>query len=203
MDLQPVELEGNNVRLVPMSMDYFDQLCEAGLHEQLWRVTTTVIRNREDMRAYIAEALDTQAVGTALPFVIVEKSTMRVVGSTRYGNIATAHKRLEIGWTWITPRWQRTYVNTETKFLLLKHAFETLGCIRVEFKTDSLNEQSRKALAGIGAKKEGTLRNHMIVPGGRKRHSVYFSITDSEWPGVKRGLVERLGRHSPDSGSRT
>jgi RimJ/RimL family protein N-acetyltransferase len=180
-------------------MEYLDQLCDAGLDERLWQVTTTVIRNREDMRQYLEEALDLQSAGTALSFVIIEKSTMRAVGSTRYANVAKPHRRLEIGWTWITPHWQRTYVNTEAKYLLLRHAFETLGCIRVEFKTDSRNEQSRKALAGIGATEEGTMRNHMIVPGGRIRHSVYFSIIDSEWPEVKKRLEERLRRLSSPS----
>jgi RimJ/RimL family protein N-acetyltransferase len=152
------------------------------------------------MRAYIAEALELQAAGTALPFVVIEKSTGAIVGSTRFGNIAVPHRRLEIGWTWITPRWQRTYVNTETKYLLLKHAFETLGCIRVEFKTDSLNRQSQNALAGIGATEEGTMRNHMIVGGGRKRHSVYFSIIDAEWPDVKKRLEGRLQRYDRAGG---
>ncbi|HTP13533.1 MAG TPA: GNAT family protein [Bacteroidota bacterium] len=190
----PLALEGNHVRLVPLEMVHLDALYEAGNDERLWQVTTTVIRSREDMRDYIAEALEQQAARIALPFVIVVKSTGEVVGSTRFGNVAPVHKRVEIGWTWINPRWQRTYVNTETKYLLLRHAFETLGCIRVEFKTDSLNLQSRKALAGIGAVEEGTMRNHMIVPGGRKRHSVYFSIIDAEWPEVRKKLEARLAR---------
>ncbi len=202
MEVRPIELEGERIRLAPLSMDHLDELCDAGLHDELWRVTTSVIRNREDMRKYIAEALNGQSAGTAVPFVIIEKSTSRVVGSTRYGNIERTHRRLEIGWTWITPHWQRTYVNTEAKYLLLRHAFETLGCIRVEFKTDSLNEQSRKALAGIGATEEGTMRNHMIVAGGRKRHSVYFSVIDSEWPAVKRRLEKRLRQLRPPSKAR-
>ncbi len=194
MNLLPVELEGKSVRLVPMTMEHLDALFGAGTDEQLWRVTTSVIRNRDDMRAYIAEALEQQKAGTGLPFVIIEKSAGAIVGSTRFGNIAVPHRRVEIGWTWITPRWQRTSVNTETKYLMLKHAFETLGCIRVEFKTDSLNQQSRQALRGIGATEEGTMRNHMIVHGGRKRHSVYFSIIEAEWPDVKNRLESRLAR---------
>ncbi len=201
MNVSPVQLEGERVRLLPLSMEHLDPLYEAGKDEQLWQVTTSVVRSREDMRAYIAEALDQQTAGTALPFVVVEKSVGQVVGSTRFGNITPVHKRVEIGWTWIAPRWQRTHVNTEMKLLMLRHAFETLGCIRVEFKTDSLNTQSRNALTGIGAIEEGTLRNHMIVPGGRRRHSVYFSIVDTEWPGVRQKLEDRLTR-LPGSGNR-
>ncbi len=194
MEIAPMTLEGAHVRLAPLSMEYFEQLCEVGLDESLWRVTISLIRNREEMRLYILDATNLRSEGKAIPFVIVDKATMRAVGSTRYLNIDKAHKRLEIGSTWIAPKWQRTYVNTETKYLLLKHAFESLGCIRVEFKTDSINEQSRKALLGIGAKEEGILRNHMITPSDRIRHSVYFSIIDAEWQGVKKRLEERLKR---------
>ena len=115
-----------------------------------------------------------------------------MIGSTRYANIDRTHRRLEIGWTWVARIWQRTAINTETKYLLLKHAFETLGCIRVEFKTDSLNEQSRNALLRIGVKEEGIFRNHMITHSGRVRHSVYFSIIDSEWSDIKKRLEEKL-----------
>jgi RimJ/RimL family protein N-acetyltransferase len=116
------------------------------------------------------------------------------VGSTRFGNIDTYNRHVEIGWTWIGKEWQRTYVNTETKYLMLSYAFEELGCIRVEFKTDSLNERSRNAILRIGAIEEGMFRNHMIVQGGRFRHSVYFSIIDSEWPALKARLEEKLNR---------
>ena len=122
------------------------------------------------------------------------KASNKAVGSTRFGNIDTAHRRVEIGWTWIARQWQRTFVNTETKYLLLSHAFDTLGCMRVEFKTDSTNSRSRNALMRIGAKEEGVFRNHMIMPGGRIRHSVYFSIIDSEWNEVKRELEKKLAK---------
>jgi RimJ/RimL family protein N-acetyltransferase len=177
-----------------MSIAHCDRLCEVGLDEQLWRLTTSVVRNRGDMEQYIQEALSVQERGLALPFVTIEKVTHSVVGSTRYGNIDIPNRRLEIGWTWVTPRWQRTYVNTEAKYLVLKHAFDTLHCIRVEFKTDSLNDASRNALKGIGAKEEGLFRNHMITPSGRIRHSAYYSIIDSEWPAVKESLENRLAR---------
>ncbi|MBI3193358.1 MAG: GNAT family N-acetyltransferase [Ignavibacteriae bacterium] len=133
-----------------------------------------------------------QMEGTALPFAIIENNSNKAIGSTRYGNIDHVNKRLEIGWTWVARPWQRTAINSETKLLLLTHAFETLGCIRAEFKTDSLNLQSRAALLRIGAKEEGIFRNHMITPGGRIRHSVYFSIIESEWKDVKKRLEEKL-----------
>ena len=144
------------------------------------------------MAAYVETALREQASGISLPFAQVERASGRVIGSTRYGNIERAHHRLEIGWTWVARAWQRTAVNTEAKYLLLRHAFETLGCMRVELKTDSLNERSRAAIQRIGAREEGIFRNHMITASGRIRHTVYFSIVDSEWPQVKSRLESRL-----------
>ena len=152
------------------------------------------MRTPEEMRAYIEEALAGQAQSTVLPFATIEKSGGRIIGSTRYANIDELHRHLEIGWTWIAPPWQRTAVNTEAKYLMLRHAFESLGCIRVELKTDSLNERSRNAILRLGAKEEGTFRNHMITSTGRRRHSVFFSIIDAEWPKVKANLEEKLAR---------
>ncbi len=192
MNIQRVALEGKHVRLEPLSQAHHAQLCEVALDDELWKLTTAIIRTPDDLKKYIDIALKDFSDGKALPFAIIEKSSNRAVGSTRYGNIETAHRRLEIGWTWIARQWQRTPVNTETKYLLLSHAFETLGCMRVEFKTDSTNTRSRSALMRIGAKEEGVFRNHMIVPGGRVRHSVYFSIIDSEWRAVKEGLETKL-----------
>ena len=190
--LQPITLEGTHVRLAPLSMAHHSQLCEVGLDDELWKLTMTVTRTLEDMKTYIETALKWQEEGTSLPFAIIEKASGKAIGSTRYANVDKANRRLEIGWTWVARKWQRTPVNTEAKYLLLKHAFETLGCIRVEFKTDSLNQKSRDALVRIGAKEEGILRNHMITPDGRFRHSVYYSIIDSEWPNVKALLQKRL-----------
>jgi RimJ/RimL family protein N-acetyltransferase len=150
------------------------------------------VRTADDIAAYVALALREQANGVSLPFAQIEKSTGRAIGSTRYMNIDKTHNRVEIGCTWIGPGWQRTAVNTESKYLLLRHAFETLGCMRVELKTDSLNEKSRAAILRIGAKEEGIFRNHMITSSGRVRHTVYFSIVDSEWPDVKADLERRL-----------
>ena len=165
-----------------------------GLDAELWRWAQTTLATPADMRAYVETALTWQAQGTALPFAIVARANGQVVGSTRYANIERTDRRLEIGWTWIARAAQRTPVNTETKYLLLRHAFEVLGCIRVEFKTDVLNERSRAALLRIGAKQEGVLRSHMITASGRVRDSVYFSIVAAEWPAVKAGLEEKLGR---------
>ncbi len=194
MVIERVVLEGRHVRLESLSPDHHPQLCAVGLDEELWRWTTSQMRTPEEMRAYIEEALAAQATGTALPFAIIAKDAARAVGSTRYGNIERAHRRVEIGWTWIGRPWQRTAVNTEAKYLMLRHAFETLGCIRVELKTDSLNERSRHAILRIGAKEEGILRNHMITASGRIRHTVYYSIIASEWPAVQARFEKWLNR---------
>jgi N-acetyltransferase len=193
MQVEAITLEGSHVRLEPVSLDHGDQLCEIGLNEELWRWTTSVIRTPSEMRAYVETALRWQEEGTALPFATVSKEAGCVVGSTRLANIDRENCGVEIGWTWIGIPWQRTIVNTEAKYLMLRHAFDTLGCIRVQFKTDSLNEKSRQALLRIGAKEEGTLRNHMITHSGRIRDSVYYSIIDSEWPEVKGALERKLG----------
>lgn len=190
--VSPVTLEGKHVRLEPLSLEHHAQLSEAGLDEELWRWIPQPVRTAEEMRDYIEAALKQQAEGSALPFATLARASGRVIGSTRFGNIDRANRRVEIGWTWLTRKWQRTPANTEVKFLMLRHAFETLACVRVEFKTDSLNDRSRQALRRIGAREEGILRNHMITSSGRLRHSVYYSIIDSEWPAVKAALEEKL-----------
>jgi RimJ/RimL family protein N-acetyltransferase len=190
--IAPVTLEGQHVRLEPLSVAHHADLTAVGLEQELWRWIPTQVRTPEEMSAYIETALTEQERGVSLPFAIVEKSGGRAIGSTRYGNIDRAHHRVEIGWTWVASAWQRTVVNTEAKYLLLRHAFETLGCMRVELKTDSLNERSRAAILRIGAREEGTFRNHMITSTGRIRHTVYFSIIDSEWPDVKARLQSKL-----------
>jgi RimJ/RimL family protein N-acetyltransferase len=167
-------------------------LTEVGLEEELWRWIPVPVRTAEEMGAYIDTALEEQKRGVSLPFALIERATGRAIGSTRYGNVDRAHRRAEIGWTWVAREWQRTAVNTEAKYLLLRHAFETLGSIRVELKTDSLNERSRAAILRIGAQEEGIFRNHMITASGRIRHTVYFSIVDSEWPAVKARLESLL-----------
>jgi RimJ/RimL family protein N-acetyltransferase len=192
MQVDPVVLEGVHVRLEPLSRKHIAGLCEVGLEEQLWRWIPTPVRTADDMAAYVELALKEQANGMSLPFAQIEKATGRLIGSTRYMNIDRVHHRVEIGCTWIGREWQRTAANTEAKYLLLRHAFETLGCMRVELKTDSLNDKSRAAILRIGAKEEGIFRNHMMTSTGRIRHTVYFSVIDSEWPEVKSRLERKL-----------
>jgi N-acetyltransferase len=193
MHLEPVTLAGQYVRLEPLSLQHCGPLCAVGLDESIWRWNPSqVVRTPDDMRAYVEQALAQQRAGASLPFVTVELASGHAVGSTRFANADPGHRRVEIGYTWIAPPWQRTAVNTEAKYLMLQHAFEQLGCVRVELKTDSLNERSRRAIVRIGATEEGTLRNHMVTYSGRLRHSVYFSVIESEWPAVKRRLEEKL-----------
>jgi len=188
---EPVVLSGPHVRLEPLAPEHLDRLCAIGLEPELWRWSTEPIRTRADMRAYVDRALAEQAAGSAVPFA-VRLADGTVVGSTRYANIAVEHERLEIGWTWYGLRWQRTAVNTESKLLLLRHAFETLAAFRVELKTDALNARSRAAILRIGAVEEGTLRAHMLTADGRRRDSVYFGILRDAWPAVRQGLEARL-----------
>jgi len=192
MNLDPVTLEGSHVRLEPLSESHHAALCEVGFDPDLWRLNPTRVTTPEEMFGYIRSALDAQAAGTALPFATVDRASGKVVGSTRYMNIDVPNRRVEIGATWIAHPWQRTAVNTEAKYLMLRHAFETLACIRVELKTDSLNRRSRNAILRLGAREEGILRNHVITWTGRVRHTVYFSILDSEWPQVKTRLEAKL-----------
>ena len=190
--LNPVSLEGRIVRLEPLSLQHLDAFCEIGLFPELWEHNAWPVRDRAGMVAYIEKALDGQAKGHMLPFATTIKSTGEVVGSTRFGAIDLFNKRMEIGWTWITPAWQRTAVNTEAKLLMMRHAFDTLGCNRVEWKTDALNERSRNAILRLGARYEGCLRAHMIREDGSLRDTVYFSVLRNEWPEVERRLEARL-----------
>ena len=192
--LVPTPLDGRHVRLEPLTLGHVDALAAVGLDDDLWRWTPTPVRTRDDLATYVRAALDGQARGDMLPFAIVERSGGTVIGSTRFGNAALAHRRVEIGWTWVARPWQRTAVNTEAKLLLFRHAFGPLGCHRVELKTDALNARLRRAILRLGAVEEGTLRRHMVTAGGRVRDTVYFSVTDAEWPHVEAGLVAKLHR---------
>lgn len=194
MRVDEVVLEGNHIRLEPLTFAHHQALCEVGLDAELWRWIPDAVSNPDEMKGYIETALRSQAEGTALPFATIERSSGRVIGSTRFANIDSRNRRAEIGWTWIARPWQRTAANSEAKYLMLRHAFETLGCLRVELKADSLNQRSRNAILRLGATQEGTFRNHMITSSGRIRHSIYFSIIDSEWPGVKSRLETSLNR---------
>ena len=192
MLLQPITLNGQSIRLEPLRLDHTPDLAGVGLHADLWRLQPAPITTEDDMRRYVQTALDDQQRGNSLPFVMVDTRTNQVIGSTRYMDIALQHFRLEIGATWLTPAQQRSRANTEAKLLLLGYAFETLGIKRVVFKTEALNEQSRKALLRIGAREEGMFRQHLYTASGRARDMVYFSILGEEWPGVKAALIGRL-----------
>jgi RimJ/RimL family protein N-acetyltransferase len=195
MKIEPVTLEGAFVRLEPLSLErHFVDLCAVGLDADLWRWTTNQIVTVQDLQTYLETALDEQTKGISLPFATIEKSSNKVVGSTRFGSISVENRRVEIGWTWIGKQWQRTALNTEAKFLMLQHAFETWKCLRVELKTDLLNLRSRAAIQRLGATEEGILRRHMITQTGRIRDTVYFSVLDDEWQQVKTNLESKLKR---------
>jgi RimJ/RimL family protein N-acetyltransferase len=191
----PVTLTGQHVRLEPMTEAHISGLAEIGVGQAFWDfMLYGNMDTEEDMANWVRDILSRAERGTDLPFVAIHLASGRVAGATRYLNIMPKDKGLEIGGTWYGTEFQRTAVNTECKYLLLKHAFETLGCIRVQLKTDLRNERSQRAIERIGAVKEGVLRNHMILPDGRIRHSVFYSILDTEWEEVKKRLEEMLGR---------
>lgn len=193
LEIIPVTLQGTRIRLEPLALDrHFEGLAAIGLDPELWRWTLNVVETREDLSRYLEEALRMQAEGEALPFATVEQATGHVLGCTRFGNIEPKHRRVEIGWTWVGRASQRTHVNTEAKYLMLRHAFEAWGCVRVELKTNALNVRSREAILRIGAKEEGTLRKHATSDRDVVRDTVYYSITDDEWPAVKARLESRL-----------
>lgn len=188
-----IVLEGSLVRLEPLREDHLPALMAIGLDPELWRWTVASVRTPEDMRRYVRVALELAQRGEAIPFATVDKSTMRVAGSTRFGNIDRANRRVEIGWTWLGREFQRTGINTEVKYLMLRHAFESMQCLRVELKTDALNLTSRTAIERIGGREEGTLRSHMVTETGRVRDTVYYSILADEWPALKQWFEARLG----------
>ena len=192
--IESVTLEGRIVRLEPLRLDHVPGLAEVGLGPAIWRWTIARPQSEADLRDWVEAAIRNREAGTEFPFATIEASTGRPIGSSRYMNIVLEHRRLEIGWTWLAPAWQRSGANREAKLLMLTHAFETLGCRRVEFKTDSNNEPSRTALLGIGATFEGIFRKHMVMPGDGVRHSAWYSVIDDEWPAVKAGLEESLHR---------
>ncbi len=193
MEIAPVTLEGTHVRMEPLDLPrHWDGLAAIGLDPMLWRFTLAKIRAEDDLRRYLETALEEQSRGVSLPFATIHRASGRVAGCTRFGNIERTHRRAEIGWTWVGRAHQRTAVNTEAKLLMLRHAFETWVLRRVEFKTSSLNEPSKKAMRRLGLVEEGTLRKHMINEDGSPRHSVYFSVLDDEWPAMKARLERML-----------
>ena len=193
MEVKPVVLTGKYVRLEPMTEEHVPGLAKIGVGQTFWDfMLYGDINTVDDMRNWVRDILARAEKGTDLPFVAIQLASGRVAGATRYLNILPNDRGLEIGGTWYGPEFQRTVVNTECKYLLLSHAFESLGCIRVQLKTDLRNKRSQKAIERIGAVKEGVLRNHMILPDGRYRHSVFYSILDTEWPDVKNRLEEMM-----------
>lgn len=190
----PVTLEGSIVRLEPLSLDHLDDLARVAFDGDLWRWTVVQPTDAAGLKAWIEAAVAAANAGTEQPFATIDQVTGRAIGSTRFMSIVPEHKRLEIGWTWVALAQQRSGANREAKLLQMTHAFEVLGANRVEFKTDSLNTKANPGLLGIGATYEGMFRNHMIMPGGRLRHSTYYSVIRDEWPDVKARLETKLAR---------
>jgi N-acetyltransferase len=191
--MQPT-LTGKTVELRPLQQEHAQALLGAAADGHLWNMKLTVVPGPETIGGYIATALEGRAAGTVMPFVIVLRETGAVVGSTRFWKIDRSNRKLEIGHTWLGQSMQRSAVNTEAKYLLLSHAFDVMQCVRVQFTTDELNEKSRAAILRIGAKQEGVVRHERIMPDGRKRNSVRFSIIDDEWADVKAMLEAKLRR---------
>jgi len=192
LHIEPVILSTDRLTLRPLSLADVPALCRAASDGELWEKKTTTVPRPEGFEAYVRKALELQEAGLALPFATVVNDGDRLVGSTRYMNIDAANHRVEIGTTWISQSWQRTFVNTHAKFLMLRHAFEVLGCIAVEIRTHSRNDQSRAAIERLGAKLDGILRRHMIMPDGHIRDTAVYSILRDEWSAVKDGLERRL-----------
>jgi N-acetyltransferase len=188
-------LEGELVRLEPMSPEHEDGLWEASRDERTWRwLSVLQPQTREELNAYVGDALANAAAGAEMPLVTVRRADERIVGSTRYLALRPEHRTIEIGWTWLTPEAWGSGVNVEAKLLMFEHAFERLGCLRVELKTDALNERSRGAMEALPAQFEGVHRKAMLVRGGQRRDSAWYSVLDEEWPVVRANLLRRLGR---------
>ncbi len=194
MDVSQPTLTGRLVELRPLQAHHAPALLQAAADGQLWNMTLTVVPGPDTMARYIATALEGARAGTVMPFVIVHRATGTIVGSTRFWKIDRANRKLEIGHTWLATSMQRTGVNTEAKLLLLTHAFDAMQSVRVQFTTDELNATSRAAIVRLGAVQEGIVRHERIMPDGRKCNSVRFSIIDTEWEGVRKGLALRLAR---------
>jgi len=193
MDVKPVTLTGKVVRLEPLSETHIPGLAAIGLNADIWRwMPYGAMQKEADIRRWVQEMLNRKTHGADFPFAVIHLASGRVAGATRYMDIHPRDYALEIGGTWYGVEFQRTGVNTEAKYLLLRHAFEELKCIRVQIKTDLRNERSQKAIERIGAVREGVLRNSMIMPDGYKRSSVYYSILDDEWPSAKARLEEMM-----------
>lgn len=196
MDVKPIVLTGKHVRLEALTEAHVAGLAEIGIGHDFWKFMVYGDMNTEaDMRGWVLDLLGRQKAGTDLPFVAIHLASGKIAGATRYLNIMPKDRGLEVGGTWYGLDFQRTPVNTECKYLLFRHAFEELKCIRLQLKTDSLNTRSQAAIERIGAKREGILRNHMILPDGRYRDSVFYSILDTEWADVKKKLEEMMKKY--------
>ncbi|MEI7050564.1 GNAT family protein [Pseudomonas koreensis] len=185
-------LQGPRILLRPLQYSDADALLRAAADGELWNLTVTVVPSASTIDSYLKKALDGRDAGTVMPFVIVLKDSGEVIGSTRFWKIDPLNRKLEIGSSWISARWQKSFVNTEAKYLMLRHAFEVLECVRVQFTTDENNQKSRNAILRLGAQQEGIVRHERIMPDGRKRNSVRFSIIDDEWPQVRQVLEQKL-----------
>lgn len=185
-------LQGPRILLRPLQYIDADALLHAAADGELWNLTVTVVPSASTIDSYLKKALDGRDAGTVMPFVIVLKDSGEVIGSTRFWKIDPLNRKLEIGSSWIAARWQKSFVNTEAKYLMLRHAFEVLDCVRVQFTTDENNQKSRNAILRLGAQQEGIVRHERIMPDGRKRNSVRFSIIDDEWPQVRQALEQKL-----------
>lgn len=185
-------LQGPRILLRPLQYSDADALLRAAADGELWNLTVTVVPSASTLDSYLKKALDGRDAGTVMPFVIVLKDSGEVIGSTRFWKIDPMNRKLEIGSSWIAARWQKSFVNTEAKYLMLRHAFEVLDCVRVQFTTDENNQKSRNAILRLGAQQEGIVRHERIMPDGRKRNSVRFSIIDDEWPQVRQALEQKL-----------
>lgn len=200
MEIKQVELEGQSVRLVPMQLQHVPELFAAGNQANIWTYMTARMESLADMQKIVEQAMENRVHGLDLPFVIVDKSSNRVVGSTRYLDISIPDRHLEIGWTWLTPSVWRSAINTECKYLLLRHAFEELGAVRVQIKTDGRNFRSQRAIERLGAVKEGVLRRHRCLPDGYIRDTVYYSVLEGEWASVKQRLEGFMASSSSSTG---
>lgn len=187
-----ITLSSHRIRLRLLTIEDSRDLVTAASDGKLWNLPFTVVPSAETVDDYIQHALEGYQAGTVLPFVVEDIPTGKIIGSTRFWKIDRKNLKLEIGSTWYSKSWQRTYANTEAKYLMLQYAFEELNCVRVQFTTDVLNEKSQNAILRIGAQKEGVVRNERIMPNGRKRNSVRFSIIDEEWPSIKDNLIKKL-----------
>ncbi|MHC8394002.1 GNAT family N-acetyltransferase [Pseudomonas sp. LB3P93] len=190
-------LEGQRITLRALQTGDADALVNAARDGELWNLTVTVVPSPSTVDSYLKKAIDGRDAGTVLPFVIVLKDTDEVIGSTRFWKIDRLNRKLEIGSSWISARWQKTFVNTEAKYLMLRYAFDVLDCVRVQFTTDESNQKSRDAILRLGAQQEGIVRHERIMPDGRKRNSVRFSIIDEEWPLVRENLEKKLTEYNP------